>query len=145
MPEDLQTATRPDPAVMRGVLPYVALDGRAGEAADFYARAFGAKDLGRMPDPENPGRFMHVQIEVNGGALMMTDCRAPDEAFQPPRGFHLQLVVEDGDAWWSRAVAAGCEVVMPFELMFWGDRWGLLRDPFGLNWGVAQEASTRPA
>ena len=69
---------------------------------------------------------MHCQVEINGGALMMTDMRAPDEPVRKPQGFHLQLVVDDGDLWWNRAVEAGCKVVMPFEKMFWGDRWGLL-------------------
>jgi PhnB protein len=132
-----EAPARPDPATMRGIIPYLSLDGRAAEAADFYARAFAARDLGRMPDADNPGRHLHIQLEVNGGALMMTDCRAPWEArTQPPQGFNLTLVVGDGDAWWSRAVAAGCDVVMPFERMFWGDRWGMLRDPFGIAWAI---------
>lgn len=144
MPSDTITApdaqTRPAPEIMRGVIPYLGLDNRAGEAADFYAKAFGATELGRMPDADNPGRYMHVQIEVNGGALMMTDCCAPGEARVQPQGFHLQLVVTDGDAWWDRAVAAGCAVVMPFERMFWGDRWGMLRDPFGIDWAINEPA-----
>jgi PhnB protein len=68
---------------------------------------------------------------------MMTDCRAPWETEAPkPQGFNLQLVVADGDAWWSRALAAGCTVVMPFERQFWGDRWGMVRDPFGIDWAI---------
>ena len=143
MPTQTMTANenRPDPAAVRGVIPHLNLDGRAGEAAEFYARAFGARDMGRFPDNENPGRFMHVQLEINGGALMMTDCRGPGEAAEP-QGFSLTLVVADGEAWWSRALAAGCTVVMPFERQFWGDRWGMLRDPFGLNWGIDEPAAT---
>jgi PhnB protein len=132
--------SRPDPALVRGVIAYLALDGRAAEAADFYARAFGARDLGRYPDEEKPGRFMHIQLEINGGALMMTDCRAPWETEAPkPQGFNLMLVVSDGDTWWSRAVDAGCTVVMPFERQFWGDRWGV-RDPFGIEWAIDEPA-----
>ena len=143
MPDDTMSATnRPDPSVMNGVIPYVGLNGRAGEGADFYAHAFGARDLGRFPDQQNPGRFMHVQIEVNGGCLMMTDHSGCDGAPVPtPQGFHLQLVVADGDLWWSRAVAAGCTVEMPFERQFWGDRWGMLRDPFGLHWAINEPAA----
>lgn len=135
MPE-AAVATRPSADVMNGVIPYVAMNGRAAEAADFYVRAFGARDLGRMPGEDDPNRMMHCQVEVNGGALMMTDYVGPGETPATPRGFHLQLVVGDGDAWWSRAVEAGCEVVVPFERMFWGDRWGMLRDPFGLTWAI---------
>lgn len=141
---DTATATRPDACVMRGVIPYLGLGGRASEAADFYARAFGATDLGRMPDPDKPGEQMHVQVEINGGALMMTDHRAEGAPEGPPlaRG-HLQLVVDDGRAWWDRAVAAGCTVVMPYERQPWGDDWGLVLDPFGIHWAVLQPGPER--
>lgn len=147
MPDDARPADggRPDPRVMMGVIPYLGLRGRAGEAADFYIRAFAAKDLGRMDAdsvpgmPGTPGHLLHVQLEVNGGALMMTDhMSADDPAAAPMAGGHLQLVVEDGRAWWDRAVAAGCEVAMPFERQPWGDDWGLLRDPFGIHWAILQ-------
>ncbi|MFN6925792.1 MAG: VOC family protein [Tabrizicola sp.] len=141
MPNDLPADQRyrPEDRVMQGVIPYIALPGRAGAAADFYARAFGAKDIGRMPFEDRPGQFMHVQVEINGGALMLTDNDMMSSAVggtDPiPRG-HLQLVVPDGQAWWDRAVAAGCTVLAPFERQFWGDTWGLLADPFGLKWAV---------
>ncbi len=137
------SSPQPDAAVMRGVIPYLSLDGRAGEAADFYQEAFGARDLGRYPDNDHPGRYMHVQREIHGGSLMMTDCRAPWEKEAPaPQGFSLTLVVEDGDRWWSRALAAGCTEVMPFERQFWGDRWGMVRDPFGFEWAIDEPART---
>ena len=130
---------RPDDRVMKGVIPYFALPGKAGEAADFYGKAFGAKDIGRMPYPARPGQFMHLQVEINGGALMLTDeggMSGVDGDGNPmPRG-HLQLVVPDGQVWWDRALGAGCTVVAPFERQFWGDTWGLLADPFGLKWAV---------
>jgi PhnB protein len=137
MPDDVKIDAR----TMRGVIPYIGMDGRAGEAADFYVRAFGARDLGRLPG-EDPGRLMHCQVEINGGALMMSDMRAPDAPAVKPQGFHLQLVVGDGDFWWNRAVEAGCKVVVPFEKMFWGDRWGLLEDPFGILWSVDEPGET---
>jgi PhnB protein len=139
---DIDTATaltRPDPAVMRGVIPYLNLRGRAGEAADFYARAFGATDLGRMPAADQPGQFMHIQVEINRGVLMMTDHQhdgqGPGSAMQ---GGHLQLVVSDGRHWWDRAIDAGCREVMPFEPQFWGDTWGLVEDPFGIQWAILE-------
>lgn len=130
---------RPEDRIMQGVIPYLALPGQAGAAADFYMKAFGAKDIGRMPFEGRPGQFMHVQVAINGGALMLTDNDMMSSAVggtDPiPRG-HLQLVVPDGQVWWDRAVAAGCTVVAPFEKQFWGDTWGLLSDPFGLKWAV---------
>jgi PhnB protein len=140
MPDDLQTAAA-STATTTGVIPYLGLNGRAGEAAAFYARAFGARELGRMPDEASPGLLMHCALEINGGRLMMTDCRAPWQAeTQPPQGFNLTLLVADGDAWWSRAVEAGCTVLAPFERMFWGDRWGMLEDPFGISWAIDEPA-----
>jgi PhnB protein len=139
MPENVTVDAR----TMRGVIPYIGMDGNAAEAADFYVRAFDARDLGRMPGEDDPQKLMHCQVEINGGALMMTDMRAPGEPPAKPQGFHLQLVVEDGDLWWNRAVEAGCTVVVPFQTMFWGDRWGLLADPFGIMWSVDEPASRR--
>ena len=131
------TNQTPDPSTMKGVIPYLAMQGRSAEAADFYGRAFGATDAGRMPWAEEPAKFMHVQVTINGGSLMMTDYGAPDatEALPMANG-HLQLVVGDGQVWWDRAVAAGCTVETPFERQFWGDDWGVLRDPFGIRWAV---------
>lgn len=135
---------RPAPEVMRGVIPYLDMNGRAAEAAAFYVRAFGATNLSAMDDPHNPGRSMHVQLEINGGALMMSD--GMDASARPaPAGLHLQLVVDDGETWWRRAVEAGCEVVMPYEKQFWGDVWGLLKDPFGNLWGVLEPGPETPA
>ena len=55
--------------------------------------------------------------------------------YETPQGFMLQLIVEDIDFWWNRAVKAGVEVVTPVEVMFWGARWGQVKDPFGIIWG----------
>jgi PhnB protein len=123
---------------MQGVIPYLCLAGKSGAAADFYLQAFGAKDLGRMPHEGRPGQFMHVQVEINGGALMLTDetMMSSVTGEGPLPAGHLQLVVPDGQAWWDRAVGAGCTVLAPFERQFWGDTWGLLADPFGLKWAV---------
>ena len=140
MPEHAasETTGRPDPSVMRGVIPYLGLGGRAGEAADFYARAFGAAELGRFAEPDKPGRFMHLQVEINGGCLMMTDHSADDAPLRGLQGAHLQLVVGDGRSWWSRAIAAGCKELIAYERQFWGDDWGMLEDPFGIRWAILQ-------
>jgi len=136
--------TRPDARVMQGVIPYLALPEKAGAAADFYIKAFDGKDLGRMPMENAPGQFMHIQIEINGGALMLTDYADPGVANKGdgplPRG-HLQLVLANGQAWWDRAVAAGCTIVSPYARQFWGDDWGLMVDPFGVRWSIMQPAT----
>jgi PhnB protein len=141
MNDNSPVQTRPDERVMQGVIPYLVIPGKAGVAADFYITAFAGKDLGRMPMENTSGQFMHIQIEINGGALMLTDYVNEGGKISSdcslPLG-HLQLVLVDGQAWWDRAVAAGCTIVAPYERQFWGDDWGLLLDPFGIRWAILQ-------
>jgi PhnB protein len=94
-----------------------------------------------MPMENTANQFMHIQIEINGGALMLTDhvgTSAQKKGDTPLPHGHLQLVLSDGHLWWDRAVAAGCTVVAPYTRQFWGDDWGLLLDPFGIHWAVMQ-------
>ncbi|WP_309666848.1 glyoxalase/bleomycin resistance/extradiol dioxygenase family protein [Tabrizicola sp.] len=141
MPTEMEVQTNPDDRVMKGVIPYLVIPGKAGAATDFYIKAFAASDLGRMPMEDTDDQFMHIQVEINGGALMLTDYAdvgVNNQGEGPmPRG-HLQLVLADGQAWWDRAVAAGCTVIAPYERQFWGDNWGLLLDPFGIRWAIMQ-------
>jgi PhnB protein len=127
----------PVPEVLGGVVPYLQLDG-ATRAAEFYAKAFGAEEVGRHP-PDAQGRTMHIHLHLNGGSLMLSD-PFPEYGFphRPAQGYSLVVRVADVDALWDRAVAAGgVEVVMPLDKQFWGDRYGQLRDPFGVLWGLA--------
>jgi PhnB protein len=137
MNDNAPIQTRPDDRVMQGVIPSLAFPGLAGAAADFYINAFGGKDLGRMPSDDAPGRFMHIQVEINGGALMLSDGMGDNQS-APQLNGHLQLVLHDGQTWWDRAVAAGCTAVIPYGRQFWGDDWGLLLDPFGIRWAIMQ-------
>ena len=60
-------------------------------------------------------------------------------AFGPvsPAAFNIMLPVEDVDSWYNRAIKAGCTAIMPPADMFWGDRYGQLREPFGVKWSIA--------
>jgi uncharacterized glyoxalase superfamily protein PhnB len=129
----------PRPAILGGVAPYLCVDG-ASRAADFYACAFGAQEVDRHPLDEQ-GRTMQIHLHINGGSVMLSDryCDPGDPA-PMPQAFTLHLQVENVDAWWQRAVDAGAEVVLPLQLMFWGDRYGQLRDPFGVFWSLAAPA-----
>jgi len=122
--------------VLGGVTPYLNVEG-AGKAADFYIRAFGATEMARMP-PDDKGHYMHIHLYINGGSLMLADF-FPEHGHPPVKhqGYDLHLQVDDVDPVWNRAVEAGAEVVMPVERMFWGHRYGVLRDPFGVRWSVA--------
>ena len=132
-----QTINASDPKVLGGLCPYISVDG-ALKAADFYAEAFGARTLHKV-EPDEQGRTMHVHVYINGSSLMIADFY-PDygHAYEKPQAFVLQLHLanDDIDAWWKRAVDAGCEIVMPLQVMFWGDRWGQVRDPFGVLWAM---------
>lgn len=125
----------PARAPQGGVVAYLSLDG-ALKAAEFYQRAFAAEIVHAYP-PDEQGRTMHVHLLINGSSVMLGDC-FPERgyAFQPLQGFSLVLPVDDIDAWWQRAVEAGAHVVMPVADMFWGDRYGQLRDPFGVIWAM---------
>lgn len=122
-----------------GLVPYLTVDG-AAKAAEFYTRAFGAKEVARQPLDEK-GRTMHIHLYVNDSSLMLADAYPEyGHGLQQPQAFNLTLQVDDIDAWWNRAVKAGATVVMPVEKMFWGDRYGQLRDPFGVLWSMNEPA-----
>ncbi|MEI2298951.1 VOC family protein [Ensifer sp. MJa1] len=130
-----QTETQQPAPVLSGLLPYLQVDG-AAKASEFYQRAFGGKEVNRHPLDEQ-GRTMHIHLYVNGSSLMLADAYPEyGHPLEKPQAFTLTLTVDDIDAWWDRAVAAGAEVVMPIEVMFWGDRYGQLRDPFGVLWAM---------
>lgn len=121
-----------------GVTPHLAITGgRAIEAVAFYERAFGAT----LPMPplkgEDSGLVMHAHLQINGGSLMIAD---EFPGFGPSKGsggpITLHLQVDDVDIWYARALEAGCVGVMPPADMFWGDRYGQLRDPFGQTWAI---------
>jgi PhnB protein len=130
------------PAVKGGVTPYLTVDG-AMKAADFYQRAFGA-ELAAAHPVDDQGRTMHVHLYINGSSVMLSDAY-PEHGhpLQKPQAFNLTLQVDDIDAWWRRAIAAGAIAVMPVAEMFWGDRYGQLRDPFGILWAM-NEPKHRP-
>jgi PhnB protein len=137
---DAQTLDAQAPAAspppVGGVVPYLT-PSNANAAADFYVEAFGAKDLFRHPVDEQ-GRTMHIHLLINGSSVMLSD-PYPEHGYpaQTPAGFMLHQQVDDVDAAFERAVAAGAEVVLPVQLMFWGDRYGQLKDPFGFQWSMA--------
>ena len=136
---DAASETQPNtaPQVKGGVVPYLQVDG-AIKAAEFYKRAFGAEVVAAHPVDEQ-GRTMHVHLYINGTSVMLGDAY-PEHGhpLRQPQAFNLMLLVDDIDARFKRAVDAGAAVVMPVAEMFWGDRYGQLRDPFGVVWAMNQ-------
>jgi len=123
--------------VLSGIVAYLQVEG-AVKASDFYVKAFGAKDVARHP-VDDQGRTMHIHLHLNGGSLMLSDSY-PEHGVTPevPAGFTLHLKVTDIEVLWKRAVDAGCDILLPLQDMFWGDRYGQLRDPFGVRWSMGE-------
>ena len=127
----------PIPPGYHSVTPYLAIDG-AARALAFYAEAFGARERMRLEAPG--GKIGHAEIEIGDSVVMLAD-PWPEGQFVAPRGdavsVSIHLYVEDADAAFARAVAAGAVAVQPMETKFYGDRSGTLRDPFGHRWHLA--------
>ena len=127
-----------------GLTPHLVIrEGRAAEAIDFYKRAFDAGEAIRMPADDGK-RLMHAHLKINGGSLMLCDDfpEYRDGQAQPaPSAVTLHLQVDDADRWFERAVAAGATPTMPLENMFWGDRYGQVRDPYGHMWSIGAPVS----
>jgi uncharacterized glyoxalase superfamily protein PhnB len=122
-----------NPQVKGGVVAYLTVDG-ATRAVELYKKAFGAEVAGIHP-PDDKGRTMHGHVYINGTSVMLSDAY-PEHGYplQAPAAFSLMLPVQDVDSWYARAVEAGCAAVMPPQDMFWGDRYGQVKDPFGVLW-----------
>lgn len=131
------TDRAPKVPVLGGLTPYLQVS-NARAAADFYKAAFAATEVFAYP-PDETGKTMHIHLHVNGSSLMLSD-PYPEQGHphQDPQGYNLTLQVEDADAWADRAWTAGATVVLPVQDMFWGDRYGQLKDPFGVLWAINQ-------
>jgi uncharacterized glyoxalase superfamily protein PhnB len=123
---------------MHTVTPHLVCAG-AADAIEFYKKAFGAVEGGRLPGPN--GRLMHAMIRIGESVVMLVD-EMPEWGALGPKALKgspvtIHLYVEDVDAVVKRAVDAGAKVTMPVADQFWGDRYGKLEDPFGHHWSVA--------
>ena len=132
------TTVDPVPAGMHSVTPHLVCDG-AAKAIEFYQEAFEASSGGTMLGPD--GRVMHAQIRIGDSHVMLVD-ENRQFGMLGPRSLNgtpvtIHLYVDDVDRWFERAVAAGAQAVMPPADMFWGDRYGVLEDPFGHRWSIA--------
>jgi PhnB protein len=125
------------------LLPYLTVSDGPG-AIEFYKNAFGAVEREVHLAPGST-KIMNACLSVNGGIFMLSDdfsaefggtSSTPEALHGSPVTLHLQ--VDDVDAAWAKAVAAGAVVTMPLADQFWGDRYGQLKDPFGHKWSMAQ-------
>lgn len=147
-PSTSDTRPEPHPAHPSKVAPHLVVNG-AVRALDFYQRAFGASVLYSHP-PDESGRILHASLDIEGGLVMVCDdfpehsggvARAPRPDAASPVTIHVS--VANVDATMERAQKAGATVTMPAADMFWGDRYGKLRDPFGHEWSVSSPLTRR--
>jgi PhnB protein len=133
-------SVKPIPDGYHSVTPYLIIGkGNAGKAIDFYARAFNAKELMRMPGPQ--GGIVHAEIQLGDSRIMLADEAPKSDAYGPDHfngsPITLHVYVPDVDATTKQASAAGATVIRPLADQFYGDRNATLTDPFGHRWCLA--------
>jgi PhnB protein len=112
----------------------------ATRALEFYKQAFGAEVLQVAPAPG--GKVMHASIKIGDSILMLND-EFPEYGGDPApsakggTGVAMHIYLENVDAAFARALSAGATVKMPLMDQFWGDRYGIVMDPFGHKWSLA--------
>lgn len=129
---------KPIPEGMHTLTAHLVIRG-AAKAIEFYQKAFGAQSRGIHTTPD--GRVMHAELKIGDSVVMLAD-EFPGAPCQSPHTVNgtttvMHIYADDVDAWFNRAVAAGASVVMPVMDMFWGDRYGQVKDPFGHVWSIA--------
>jgi PhnB protein len=142
---DGESKVEPVPQGYHTLTPYLTVRGGM-EALAFYEKAFGATELFRMDGPD--GKLMHAEMRLGDSPFMLADefeewgNRSP--ATIGATGSSLMVYVEDVDAIFQRAVEAGAKVVMPVKDQFYGDRTGMVEDPFGHRWSLATHVEDVP-
>ena len=126
---------KPIPDEYRGATPYLSLSD-AAQAIEFYKKAFGAREVMRMPAPG--GKIGHAEIRIGDAPVMLAD-ECPEMNFRSPQTLggtpvNIVVYVNDVDAIVNQAVAAGAKLLRPVEDQFYGDRMGAVQDPFGHSW-----------
>jgi uncharacterized glyoxalase superfamily protein PhnB len=119
------------------LFPYLHI-GNAARAIDFYVKVFGAREILRLTEPS--GRIGHAELDFNGTTLMLAD-EYPEYDIKGPQTIGattitLHLHVEDADEVIRRAVEAGARMEREPQDQFYGERSGVIRDPFGHRWNI---------
>jgi PhnB protein len=137
--KNMSSQIKPIPEGFHTLTAHLVVKG-ASQAIEFYKKAFGAEELGRLAGP-NGNSVMHADLKIGDSHIFLVDefpeidCRGPESIGGTPVTIHMY--VEDVDAAFDKAVAAGAKVQMPLADMFWGDRYGVVTDPFGHSWSLA--------
>ncbi len=138
-------AVKPIPEGYHSVTPYLIVKG-AADAIEFYKKAFAATEVMRFEGPG--GALGHAEIRIGDSPVMLAD-EYPDMGFRSPQslggaGVSLMVYVEQVDAVFQRAIAAGGKELRPVQNQFYGDRSGTLQDPFGHVWTISTHVEDIP-
>ncbi|HXX59038.1 MAG TPA: VOC family protein [Thermodesulfovibrionales bacterium] len=131
--------TKAIPEGFRSVTPMLMFKD-ARKAIEFYKRAFRAIERFAMPGPDGKG-ITHAELLIGDSIVMMGEenpqesCKSAETTGGSPVSFYIYI--ENVDEAFKTALAAGAEVRMPLDDMFWGDRVGTVKDPFGYSWSLA--------
>lgn len=132
-------AIKPIPAGYHTLTPYISIKG-AVEAIEFYKKAYGAKEIGRITMAG--GTIAHAEIQIGDSKIMLAE-ESEQWGNKGPQALGgspvcLCLYVEDVDAVFAQALATGATVTGEMEVkdQFYGDRSGSLTDPFGHQWTI---------
>jgi PhnB protein len=135
----MSKSTQSIPPGRENLIPHLVCN-RCSEAIEFYKKAFGAEEVARIPAPDGK-RLMHAEIRVGKSLVFLVDdfpeyCEGKSETPTALKGTPVTLhhYVPDCDAAIKRAQDAGATVLMPAVDMFWGDRYGVVKDPYGHKW-----------
>jgi uncharacterized glyoxalase superfamily protein PhnB len=136
----------PIPKGYHTITPDMVIKG-ASEAIEFYKKAFGAKERSCMMGPDGRS-VLHAEIQIGDSVVMLAD-ENPQYPRRSPTllkgtAVTLHLYVEDADGTFKRALGAGAKQVMAVEKTFWGDRYGVITDPFGHMWSIASHVEDVP-
>ena len=136
----MTTAIDPVPEGYTTVTPWMISKDTAG-LIEFLEQAFGAEELARVENPNGPG-IGHAEVRIGNAVVMLFDVLSPEWPHTPA---FLRLYLADGDAAYQRAVDAGATPLHRMTEMFWGDRVGRVRDPFGnVYWIQTRVAELAP-
>ena len=136
---------KPIPEGYPRVTPYLHVSG-ADAAIEFYKSVLAAEERMRMPAPE--GKVGHAELEIGDAVVMLAD-EFPDMDVRGPKSIGgtpvtIHVYVDDADATFEAAMAAGARSLRPVENRFYGDRTGEFEDPFGHRWSVATHVEDVP-
>lgn len=140
-----QPTAKPVPDGYHSLTPYLTVDDGSAALA-FYAKAFNAVELFHMASPD--GSIGHAEMRIGDSPFMLADA-CPDLGNQSPKslggnGSSLMIYVGDADAVFAQAIKAGATEVMPVKDQFYGDRSGMVEDPFGHRWTIATHVEDVP-